>query len=173
MAKSLIPLRPSVGTTLSDNEQNCLVWHVITGCRPVDAFRIFVKPELSVSPTTLEKVSAQFFASRPAMIFIESYKETMDKFLKPKEESENNSKSAAQRKIDKEKAVQSLMDYVVEEALNFKTVEDKESILKFADKLGLLGDAEEKVEAPRRYLPETCDNCQYKKWIETNCELTE
>lgn len=26
------------------------------------------------------------------------------------------------------------------------------------------------AEPPRRYLPERCDSCNYKNWIETNCE---
>ena len=47
---------------------------------------------------------------------------------------------------------------------------DVEMVVKVFDKLGWLDNDEVQQEQPRRYLPETCSQCRYKKWIEENCE---
>jgi hypothetical protein len=50
------------------------------------------------------------------------------------------------------------------------TKEELELAIKLLDKSGVFDTDEEVMEQPRRYLPETCSQCRYKKWIEENCE---
>lgn len=168
--KSLLPMRPAAfKSPLSDDEQNCLSYYVLSGCKKEDAFAAFVQPALRTSAPTLAKVSAQFFASKDAKDYIETYTQTIEAVLHPSPKPKSE-KTAEERKKDQEKAVQKLVDYVIEKAEIIDQLEEPESILKFAEKLGLLGDNEEHVEAPRRYLPVSCSECAYRKFVEENCE---
>lgn len=166
--KAFVPTRPAGDFTLSEAEKDALTWYVLSGCSKLDAFGTFVHPELKVSKVALNGATQQFFSNKEVIDYIEAYREMLTN-NKPKVEKVSIA-SAEDRKRLKEEALQKLMDYVIEQSLNIDTVEDKESIVKLADKLGLLGDEEEVDETPRRYLPETCGNCRYKKFIEENCE---
>lgn len=167
--KPLIPIRPVGAVKLRANEQNCLAWYVISGCKAADAFCAFVRPDLVASPAVLDKASKQFFSTKEAMDFIEGYREVLEGVIHP-EVKPTTDLSPEQRRKRKEEAIQNLTDYVVEQAMDIQNADDKEDIIKFAEKLGLLGDGDEVPEAPRRYLPESCNACAYKKFIEENCQ---
>lgn len=164
-------MRPAAfKSPLSDDEQNCLSYYVLSGCKREDAFVAFVNPALKVSAGTLKKVSDQFFAGKDAKEYIEAYTQTIDAVMHPAPKPKSE-KTAEERKKDQEKAVQKLVDYVIEKAEIIDQLEEPESILKFAEKLGLLGDNEEQVEQPRRYLPVSCvSECRYRTFCEENCE---
>lgn len=165
--KSMIPMRADSPVRLSESEKDCIAWCVLSGCSRNEAFAIFCRPELKDSRIVLEKVSAQFFGSADVISYMESYRSTVNKALT----SQNTEKvfSADEMKSRKERAMQKLMNYVIEQSNNIDNVENKEDIIKFADKLGLLGSEEEVAETPRRYLPETCSRCRYKAFVEANC----
>lgn len=170
--KSLIPMRPAAfKSSLSDDEQNCLSYFVLSGCKREDAFACFVQPALRTSPPTLSKVTTQFFSSKDAKEYIDAYTQTLEAVMRPTPK-QNLEKTAEERKKDREMALNKLIDYVTEQAVNIESAneEEREQILKFADKLGLLGDGEEHIEAPRRYLPIMCSECAYRKFVEENCE---
>lgn len=165
-------LLPQIETNykLSKAEKNCIAWHVITGCNRNDAFVTFCKPELKGAKVVAEKVASQFFSSTETIEYLNAYKEYVEKAFNADRGTVSGESNDAEFKARKTDAMKKLMNYVIEQANNIEAIEDKEIIIKFADKLGLLETEEEKVEAPRRYLPETCTNCRYKKFIEENCE---
>lgn len=170
--KSLIPMYPAAyKSSLTIDEQNCLSYYVISGCKREDAFSAFVNPALKINAPTLKKVSDQFFSSKDAKDYIEAYTQTIEAVLHPAPKPAAE-KTPEERKKDKENALNKLVDYVTERAVNIDAAneDEREQILKFADKLGLLGEGEEHVEAPRRYLPISCSECAYRKFVEENCE---
>lgn len=161
-------MRPLGTFKLESEEKDALTWYVLSGCSKAAAFGAFVRPSLIVSRPTLEKAAQQFFAGKEAIAYMEAYKQTLEKFASP-EEKKPVLLTAEERKKRKEEALQRLMDYVVERSMNIESVDNVEDIIKFADKLGLLGDGGEVIEAPRRYLPETCSSCRYRRFVEDNC----
>ena len=62
------------------------------------------------------------------------------------------------------------MEFAMSLADNIEQAEDPETVLKLMDKVGLLDGDEEAEELPRRYLPVTCSECAYRKFVEENCE---
>lgn len=157
-----------MSTKLTDNEKDCVVWSVLSGATRSESFAIFCKPELRGSRAILDKLAAQFFASSEVVQYVAAYKETLKAALEPAPAAEKKF-SPEQMKQRKEEALYKLMNYVVEESMNIENNENKDDIIKYADKLGLLDSEEVAVEAPRRYLPETCSNCRYKSFVEGNC----
>lgn len=170
--KSVIPMFPAAfKSPLSIEEQNCLSYYVISGCKREDAFTAFVNPALKINAATLKKVTDQFFAGKDAKEYIEAYTHTLNAVLHPQPQPKAE-KTTEERKRDKENALNKLIDYVTEKASHIDTAneDEREEILKFADKIGLLEEAEEHVEVPRRYLPVSCSECAYRKFVEENCE---
>lgn len=161
-----IPLRPLNRRFRMDaKDMDCLVWYVISGCKKEEAYGLFVRPDIkATSPSQLKIYSSQFFSSKDARDFISAYRDTLDGANKPKGET-----TADDREKRKATAVQSFTDKVVEKMHeNLETVEEMDAVAKLADRVGVLGDGEEVVEQPRRYLPETCSACRYKLFVEEN-----
>lgn len=165
--KSMIPTRADIPVKLSESEKDCIAWCIISGCSRNEAFAIFCRPELKDSRIILEKVASQFFASADVISYMEAYKNAVTKALESNRV--DKSYSDEEMKARKESAMQKLMNYVIEQSNNIEDADDKEAIIKFADKLGLLDVKEEVAETPRRYLPETCSRCRYKEFVEANC----
>lgn len=164
--KGIVPIRANIQTSLTEEEKDCVVWWVISGRARTDCFRIFCHPELQANRTVLEKLSTQFFASAPVMEYAEAYRSLLNA---PVEKKLERSYSAEEMKSRKECAVQKLMNYIIDQSNNIDYADNKEEIIKFADKLGLLENEEVVTESPRRYLPETCSGCRYKVFVEENC----
>lgn len=175
MAKTpIIPLRPKdYISSLSSNEQACLTWFVISKCTRKEAFLRFARPDLALSNSSpsVESHVKEFFASKDAKEYIEAYEKTLDNFLHPAPETPSEPKGNIEER--KARAKTKLVEFAMSLADNIENAGDPEFVLKIADKAGLL-DIEEKVEEqPRRYLPVTCEDCEYRKFIEENCERVE
>lgn len=178
-----IPMRPkdrSACSGLKDAEQEALSYYVLSGCTKEHAYEIFVLSEFRVSPAALKKRSGMFFSGEPARRYMFAYRETLQSFfdgMKPKASAKAEAQgdgeadgkaavsvttfSTAVTKERKAAAVQKIIDYVISEAGNIGSSEDPEMLVKIADKVGLFDDVEKTVEAPRRYLPETCRTCRF------------
>ena len=65
---------------------------------------------------------------------------------------------------------EAFLGYTVTIADDIQNASDPEFVLKMADKAGLLDSDENVEELPRRYLPVTCSSCEYRKFVEENCE---
>lgn len=173
MAKALIPLRPDdFYSSLSQPEQTCLTWFVLSGCARKDAYLAFAHPEfwVSVSKPAFEASMKEFFASKEAKEYIEAYQKTLNNFLHP---APVKAKATGTMEERKAKAKTKLVEFAMTLADNIDQADDPEFVLKVADKAGLLDGEDEVVEQPRRYLPETCSACEYRKFVEENCERTD
>lgn len=178
MAKPLIPLRPSSDKfDLTVEEKQGLTYLVISGCPRDEAFLRFVRPDFigGKAPTALKAAVSQFYASKEVQDYIEAYRQTLEKFLGPKETKMTPAKALSldERKgIARTKLTEFAMQLIedIDSDTQDENAPDVESILKIADKVGLLDSNEKAEEEPRRYLPETCSDCEYRKFCEENCE---
>lgn len=144
-------------------EMDCLTWYVLSGCKKEEAFGMFVKPDLVMNKRMLKEVAMQFFASADARDYISVYRATLEG--KDVEQAELSDDDKEKRKL---KAVQNFTDKVVDKMNgDLETVEEMDAVAKLADRVGVLGDGDEVHEAPRRYLPVSCNSqCQYRLFCE-------
>ena len=170
MAKSLIPLRPeNFVTTLTQPEASAVTWYVLSGCSKKDAFITWARPDMlsSKAKAAIDDYVKQFFARKDVKEYIEAYQRTLNKVLNPAPAKTDQKGSLEERKA---KAKTKLVEFAMSLADNIDQAEDPEFVLKMADKAGLLDGDEQVEEQPRRYLPVTCNECAYRKFVEENCE---
>lgn len=186
-----IPLRPddkSACEELQENEMDALTYYVISGCTKEYAQEHFILSDYRVSKAALVRVSNQFFGSEKARKYIASYRQTLNDFFdglkgthKEEEEGEEEVKkdSKVEISVDATKkkriaAVQKIIDYIISEAEHINTLEDPETLVKIADKVGLFDDFEKTAEAPRRYLPvDRCGDCRYYQFCTSDKVIDE
>lgn len=162
---SKIPIRPTAGKyQLSQNEMDCIVWQVLSGCKKERAYLAFVRPDLATSPMVLKKTSDQFFSMVDVRNFISNYLNTLDG-VSDVEVEKIEKKSKEQRTAE---AIEKFTDKVVDKMSgDLESVDEMDAIAKLADRVGVLADKEEVVEKPRRYIPARCNtDCKYRFWAE-------
>lgn len=171
MSKSKIPIRPPGTFKLSQQEQEAITWHIISGMARTEVYRRFVRPDLETSKTALDKLTKMFFEDKEVKRYMEEYQKTLDDFLNPKEKpkqakvlTEDEMKDRILKGIDK------LKEFAFNQAEIIDTLEEPGEVIKLWKSLGLFGDEEEVIEAPRRYLPTMCSECRYKAFCEQECE---
>ena len=162
-----LPLRPKNQKkyNLSDNEMNSLVWYTLSGCKREEAFMLFVRPDLSISRQNLVKATNQFFAMFDVRDFLNEYNKTLSDFYSNKENPRESKQSREDRVGN---AVKKFTDKVMDAMDDADSIEisEMDTLAKLADRVGILGKNEEVEEKPRRYLPETCSWCSYRKFVE-------
>ena len=122
----------------------------------------------SKAKAALDDYVKQFFARKEVKEYIDEYQKVLDGALHPKTVQPKQSGSLEERKA---KAKTKLVEFAMTLADNIEQADDPEFVLKVADKAGLLDGEEEVEEQPRRYLPVTCSSCEYRKFVEENCEV--
>ena len=170
MHKSLIPLRPDgFISKLQQSEQTALTWFVLSGCSRRDAFITFCRPDMMASraQAAIDEHIKQFYARKDVKEYIDAYEKTIDAVLHPVAKKVMPVGSLEERKA---KARTKAMEFAMSLADHIEDAEDPETVLKLMDKVGLLDGDEEVEEQPRRYLPVTCSECAYRKFVEENCE---
>lgn len=168
---SLIPMRPkNVKFNLLNEEQEGLTYYVLSGCTRETAFLKFIRPDFIGSKATAAVKAAvqQFFASKDVKDYIEAYRKTIEDLLAEKDKPKPDRTGSMEER--KARAKTKLVEFAMELANNIEAADDKEAVLKIADKVGLLDQNEQVEEQPRRYLPVTCGECEYRKFVEENCE---
>lgn len=172
MAKTaIIPLRPKdFSTSLSQDEQACLTWYLLSNATKKDAFITFCRPDMlaSKAKAAFDDYVKQFYARKDVKEYLDAYEKTIDEFLHPPKKVVESTPESIEEK--KSKALSKLVEFVLSEANNIDTAEDPKSILDFANKIGLFDTEEQVEEQPRRYIPVTCSECAYRKFVEENCE---
>jgi hypothetical protein len=169
---ALIPQRPKQGRfELRPEEMDGLSYYVLSGCSREVAFLKFIRPDFigSKANTAVKAAITQFFSAKPVKDYIEAYRETIEELLsgsgQPKQAQTGG--SLEERKA---RAKTKLVEFAMDLAEDIEHASDKEFVLKLADKAGLLDMGEEAEEVPRRYLPVTCSECEYRKFVEENCD---
>ena len=171
MSKSKIPIHPPGTFKLSPQMQEAITWHIISGMARTEVYRRFVRPDLETSKTALDKLTKMFFEDKEVKRYMEEYQKTLDDFLNPKDKpkqakvlTEDEMKDRILKGIDK------LKEFAFNQADIIDTLEEPGEVIKLWKSLGLFGDEEEVIEAPRRYLPTMCSECRYKAFCEQECE---
>lgn len=170
MGKPLIPLRPSgLVSSLTQPEQSALTWYVISGCTKKDAFITFARPDMldTKAKAALDDYVKQFFARKEVKEYIEAYEKTLSDAIDKKPLPSEPKGTIEERKA---RAKTKLVEFAMSLANNITEAADPEFVLKVADKAGLLDMNDEAIELPRRYLPVTCGSCEYRKFVEENCD---
>lgn len=165
-----IPLRPKSGSfNLKAEEMDCLSWVVLSGCNRIDAFLRFVRPDYlgtQNSPSVREAVR-QFFGMANVREYIDAYKATLHDITNPQSKTRELAGTLEERKA---RAKTKATEFAISLADNIEQADDPEFVLKLMDKVGLLEQEDRAEEVPRRYLPVTCNECEYRKFVEENCE---
>lgn len=168
-----IPLRPKdFSTSLSQMEQSAITWYVLSGCSKKEAFITFARPDMlgSRAKAAIDDYVNQFFAQKEVKDYIAAYDETISEFLNPKKETVVDSATVEEKKS---KALTKLVEYVLSEANHIDESDDPKAILDYANKIGIFDVGEKVEELPRRYLPVSCSGCEYRKFVEENCDREE
>lgn len=153
---------------LTQSEQTALTWCVLSGASRRDSYLTFARPDLlgSKSKAAVEDHIKQFYSRKEVKEYIEAYQKTMDAILHPQPSEEKPSVSMEERT---RMTMTKVREFAITLANNIEQAEDPEYVIKLLDKLGMIGE-EEAEEQPRRYLPVTCNECAYRKFVEENCE---
>jgi hypothetical protein len=138
----------------------------------IDAFKL-AHPEVVGTKNVLKSRCDEFFASSDVVNFMREYRAMLDEADKTQVKSQELKPQESDEEWDskKQRALRNLAQkgYRLAENLDNEDA-DIDIVVKLFDKLGWLDNEEVQQEQPRRYLPETCSQCRYKKWIEENCE---
>ena len=171
MSKSKIPIRPPGTFKLSPQMQEAITWHIISGMARTEVYRRFVRPDLETSKTALDKLTKMFFEDKEVKRYMEEYQKTLDDFLNPKEKAKP-AKTLTEEEMKERiiKGIDKLKEFAFNQAEVIDTLEEPGEVIKLWKNLGLFGDEEEVMEAPRRYLPAMCSECRYKAFCEQECE---
>ena len=157
-------MRPSQGKfNLKPEEMDGLTYYVLSGCPREVAFLKFIRPDFLGSKATPVIKST-------AKDYIEAYRQTIEDLINPKPKVVAQTGSLEERKA---KAKTKLVEFAMNLADNIENASDQEFVLKMADKAGLLDSEEQVEEQPRRYLPVTCSGCEYRKFVEENCDVVD
>lgn len=169
MAKK-IPLRPDTRTNynLTDNEKDCIVWHIITNRPPIDCWMAFVCPDARKQKDA-KSVCDEWWSQPKVKQFIKDYKFVLSESLNTKK------KVSAIRDREKEadEALNTFKDNVIS-AVNQEGITDVDSLSSQAqllNRIGMLKEEEEVQVAPVRYLPASCSTCRYKQFIDEQVAL--
>lgn len=168
---ALIPQRPKSGKfNLLQEEMDGLSYYVISGCQREVAFLKFIRPDFigSKASAAIKSAVTQFFANKEVKDYIEAYKKTIEDLLSEKDRPKTDVSGTLEER--KAKAKTKLVEFAMSLADGIENASDPEFVLKMADKAGLLDGDEQVEEQPRRYLPVTCSECAYRKFVEENCE---
>ena len=169
MANPIIPMRPRTGKfDLKPEEMNCLNWVVLSGCPRDEAFLRFLRPDYIPNRTSaaVKEAVKQFFAMADVREYMEAYRQTVTE----PEVKEKPKEDPTTLEEKKSLALSKLVEYVLSEANNISSADDPKSILDYANKIGIFDMQEQAEEKPRRYLPVSCGDCEYRKFVEENCE---
>lgn len=169
----LIPQRPKTGKfDLKPEEMDGLSYYVLSGCSREAAFLKFMRPDFlgSKAPSVVKNTVAQFFAMKDVKNYLEAYKQTIEELLNPKQARPEQLGNIEERKA---RAKTKLVEFAMSLADHIEDAEDPETVLKLADKVGLLDQEEQAEEQPRRYLPVSCTDCAYRKFVEENCDVVD
>lgn len=172
---AIVPIRPKYKRySLSKEQQDCLTYYVLMGCTKQDAFLLFFPEFLKYDGSGRvlkgkltkagEQYCKQFFATAEVNDYIRDYKKT---FEEKDAESEND--------IDdnrKDRALKSLLNQAMSMVESGDTLDpDTLKVLtEIFKKLGILKDEVDEQEAPRRYIPLRCSECDYRSFVENYIE---
>ena len=171
MSKSKIPIRPSGKYDLSAPYQDALSWYFLSGESQSEVYRKFIRPDLQTSKTALDKLSKAFFSEKEVRRYLSDYEATINALFEPKEKPKSTKVLTEEEMKERLlKGIDRMKEFALNQADIIDTLEEPGEVIKLWRNLGLFGEEEEVIEAPRRYLPAMCSECRYKAFCEQECE---
>lgn len=176
MAEINVPLRPREWDRSINREDkytaDVLTYYVLHRVTKYEALVLYY-PEFQsgegVSKAGRE-VADQMFKYAKCREYIDAYRETLEGYLA---EAGGQSTAADIDEGRKDRALKILLDQamqVVESGAQLDP-DTLKTIAELFKRLGLLKEEVEEQEKPRRYLPERCGDCEYKKFIDEQVRL--
>lgn len=166
MAKSVLPLRPK-GTygQLSEEEKDCLTWYVLSGKSRMECFIQMLRQDLKRS-SGAKQWCDQFFAVADVRNYIKEYEKTLKEYFNSKKEKKNIESIA-------DETLTTFRNNVLN-AVNQEGITDVSELADHAQLLnraGYLKEKEEEYAPAQMYLPERCNSCRYKIFIDKQIEI--
>ena len=121
----------------------------------------------SKAKAAVKEYVKQFFARKDVREYLDSYTAKIQDVLTPKKKQVDAGGTVEEKKS---RALSKLVEYVLSQASDIENSDDPKAIMDFANRIGLFDTEVDAPEAPRRYLPVTCGECAYRKFVEENCE---
>ena len=172
MSKSKIPIRPTGKYKLSTSDQDALSWYYLSGESQTEVYRKFIRPDLQTSKAALDKLAKAFFADKEVQKYLSDYEATINALFEPKDKPKPT-KALTEEEMKERllKGIDRMKEFALNQADIIDTLDEPGEVIKLWRNLGLFGEEEEVIEAPRRYLPESCNlGCRYKAFCEQECE---
>lgn len=172
MANEWIPLRPSNDGehNISKADKECLSYQIIFGVSNETAFARF-HPEYLTENGRLNRAGKmackQFFIYAKNRSYSDDYKTTLETFVKEKNKERTALSITNENRTERvvKKLVSDVLDSI--ESNNNLDPEALKDFVEVAKKLGVLKDEEEQEIRPLRFLPETCNSCRARIFVES------
>lgn len=170
--KSLkLPSPPNMkGVNITSEEMFFLDLTIMTDEIPASLYRrVFISTE---TPYTAARKASAIISSAEGRVYLERRQAQLQAWYYPEEGAVGSADSVKNKTI--EDAINELQPTFIEEL--YRTMQNRNDP-NFGDTMKLflaknLKDiqVDKTAEAPRRYLPESCNQCRYKIFVEQNCE---
>lgn len=160
--------------SIKANDRDCLSYSVAFNAPNERAFALF-HPEFLDEQGKLTKVGKtqcrQFFSYARNKEYADAYRKTLNSFL-DKEHTVADNKAIDIDDSRKDKVLKQLLGQAMSlvesgEGLDPDTMK---TVVEVFRKLGILKDEVEEQEAPRRYIPLRCSECDYRSFVESYIE---
>lgn len=112
-----------------------------------------------------KKQCRQFFSYARNREYMDAYKDTLEKMLSKDKRPQVTEEMSESRK---DKALKIFTNKVYDQMEQVENLQEMTDVATLGKAVKIFREEEEKVELPRRYLPETCNECAFKKFIEEN-----
>lgn len=172
----IIPNRPSPDEYKIPAADKDLIGYVVAFGVPNQKAYALWHPEFLDEAGRLNKVGkgacTQFFSYARNKEYADAYRNTLAGFLNKKGGSRNAAETDTIDDTRKDNALKRLLNQAMSlvekgEDLDPDTLKVVTEIYK---KIGILKDDVEEQEKPRRYLPEHCESCSYRLFVESHVE---
>lgn len=172
---SLIPRRPQcIDSKLTVLEKNCIEYAAAFSAKNEEAFLLF-HPEYITSDGKLSNEGKRrckdFFSYSKNKEYRDAYTAYLKEFLSG-DKGKNEVHLIEVDESRKDKALKSLLNQAMSMVESGDTLDpDTLKVLtEIFKKLGILKDEVEEQEAPRRYIPLRCSECDYRSFVESYVE---
>lgn len=165
-----LPLRPrNDAFRISAEDKDCLTYYVLFGKPKQEAFARFHTEYIATPPLKLSRIGneycKQFFALATHTEYINAYRDTLEEAMytgrtSSSDEGENDAETR------KERALRKFTDKVYSKLEEVDSLDEMTDAATLGKTVKIFKEEEIVIEPPRRYLPETCNGCKYKQFID-------
>lgn len=115
-----------------------------------------------------KKQCRQFFSYARNKEYMDAYRDTLERTFGKSKRPQVTEEMSESRK---DKALKIFTNKVYDQMEQVDNLQEMTDVATLGKAVKIFREEEEKVELPRRYLPETCNECAFKKFVEENIKL--